>query len=61
MARRLAQDTHRVAAALVHLVAGNPDEIRVGGIVFDQRLGDFGFGEKLVAGETRDRFAKGRA
>ncbi len=61
MASRLAEDANGIAGALVDLVVGDPDEIRIGGIVGDQRLGDLRLGEQLVAGEARDSLAEGGA
>src|SRR5690606_1479150 len=60
VAGRLPQHAYGIPAALVHPVAGDPDEIGIGGIELDERLGDFLLGKELVADEASDRFAEGR-
>ena len=59
MAVGFAEHPHGFAGAFVHVIAGDPDEIRICGIVFDDGLGGVRFRQKLVVEQVSHKLAEG--
>ena len=59
IARSITKHPHGILRPAVECIPRHPDEIRIGRVVGDQRLGDVGLREKLVVAQAGYRIAKG--
>ena len=61
VARRLAQHPHRILGTAIRGCPGHPDEVGIGRVIGNQRLGDIGLCQELIIAQPGNRFVEGIA